>query len=247
MRRPLSLLSPRAVALVLVVLGLLAGACGDGIAPPAAEVNGNAITQVELDDELESIGANAEYVEFLESQGNTIFGAAKGTFAADFVRRVLTRQIYLELVHEEYVRRKLRAVTKEDRDLVEQNVAREVGGPEILEKFDARYRTMLLDRSAEVAKLQLDMAGEEIDDETIRTFYEQNQELFVQTCARHILFAVIGADGNVDTEATGAQSATLQAEAQAAKARVNAGEDFAALARELSDDTGSKESGGDLG
>ena len=242
MRRPRLLLSCVLVALV----ALLAGGCGDAIAPAAAEVNGKLISEEALDGELEQIRANPTYTEYLETGGNTIFGASKATFAADFVRRVLTRQIYLELVRQEYVRLKLRPPTEADRDLVEQGVSRDVGGPEIFAKFSAAYRKLLLDRSAMGAKLQLELSDTEVTDETVRAFYDQNSELFVQTCSRHILFAVLDGNGEVDTEATEAQSADLQAQATAAKARVDAGEDFAALARELSKDQSNREQGGDL-
>jgi peptidyl-prolyl cis-trans isomerase D len=72
----------------------------------------------------------------------------------------------------------------------------------------------------------------------LREYYEANKERFStegRRQVRHILIAV------KDDEAA--------AEAKAGKVydRVSAGEDFAALARELSDDTGSAAAGGDLG
>jgi len=63
-----------------------------------------------------------------------------------------------------------------------------------------------------------------------------------QVRARHIL---ISPDAEAE-DATAAEQAAAQ-EAQGAYARLQAGEDFATLALELSDDTGTKDSGGDLG
>jgi parvulin-like peptidyl-prolyl isomerase len=240
MRRFLSL-----VALVLAA-AVATSACGnDVISPAAAEVNGKDISQDALDDELEAIRNNADYLDFLESQGNQVLGDGEGTFSADFVRRVLTRQIYLELVHQEFVRQEL-SVTDRDLAAVRNNVANEVGGPDIFEKFSESYQNTLMRRSAEVAALQAKLSDVSVDDDAIRAYYDENRDLFVETCVRHVLFAVIDDNGRVSTEQTEAQSADLLAQANAAKARIDAGEDFAALAAELSKDQSNAADGGNL-
>lgn len=61
-----------------------------------------------------------------------------------------------------------------------------------------------------------------------------------QVRARHILFKVA-------SDADEAQKKAARAKAEAVRARVLKGEDFAKLARELSEDTGSARQGGDLG
>ena len=238
----------RTLSLVALVLALLLGACGDGgiTTPAAAEVNGKTISGAALEAELDAIRGNAQYMEFLSSQGNAVTGAGPGTFSADFVRRVLTRQIFLELVHQEFVRRKLE-VTERDRDQVRRDVEAEVGGPSVFEGFPTAYQDTLIDRSAEVAVLQLNLSDTDVDDAAMRAFYDENPELFVETCSSHILFAVIDDAGEVATEQTEAQAGELLAQARAAKARLDAGEDFAALAAELSKDASNKDEGGDLG
>jgi len=75
-----------------------------------------------------------------------------------------------------------------------------------------------------------------VDDELLKAFYEKNKDQFVgpeQRQASHILI-----EGD-DAEAT----ATLES----IKKRLDQGEDFAALATEFSQDTGSASEGGDLG
>lgn len=79
-----------------------------------------------------------------------------------------------------------------------------------------------------------------VDEEALREFYQRTVADFAlseQRRARHILVA---ADGQRDL-------AAARALAESLKARIDAGEDFAALAREFSDDGGSAAEGGDLG
>ena len=95
------------------------------------------------------------------------------------------------------------------------------------ESVDLEYvRLRLEDVASNVSVTEDDLIG----------YYEQVAERFVteeQRKARHILFAGPGEEST--------------AKAQAALERLQAGEDFAALAAELSDDGGTKNRGGDLG
>jgi hypothetical protein len=91
-----------------------------------------------------------------------------------------------------------------------------------------------------------DDAGKQLaakDPERVRKAVEERRgELDTpeQVRARHILVAV-------DAAADPAAKAAARAKIEAAKKRIEAGEDFAAVAREMSDDPGSKQNGGDLG
>lgn len=77
----------------------------------------------------------------------------------------------------------------------------------------------------------------------VREFYDQHPERYKQperVRARHLLL-------RVPPDASEEQLAGVRARADAALARIQAGEDFAAVAGELSEDPGSKAQGGDLG
>ncbi len=82
-----------------------------------------------------------------------------------------------------------------------------------------------------------------VQDSDVGAFYTQNQDRFKQgesVHASHILFAV---PQNADP----AQKAAARTKAQAALKQVRGGADFAKVAREQSQDTGSAQNGGDLG
>lgn len=82
-----------------------------------------------------------------------------------------------------------------------------------------------------------------LEESEIEKYYRRNLDLFVieeQVTASHILIKV----DQAESEEKKAEKREL---AEKVLAKVNAGEDFAALAREYSDDTGSAAKGGDLG
>ena len=87
----------------------------------------------------------------------------------------------------------------------------------------------------------------EVSEEEVLEKYEAGRETTYQEeeerRARHILFKVEGQD----EESKAAQMASIRPIAEDVLARVRAGEDFAALAQEYSQDTASAEKGGDLG
>ncbi len=108
--------------------------------------------------------------------------------------------------------------------------------------FDSHRRDYLSEETARVEYLELTLedvaAKSEFTEADLRSWYEENVARFAsleRRRARHIL--IDGAEGD----------AAAEARAKAAQARAAKGEDFAALARELSADAGSAAMGGDLG
>ncbi len=104
----------------------------------------------------------------------------------------------------------------------------------------SRYRTP---EAVELEYLEVrlsDIAAEiDVSDEALRAFYERERDRFEtveERRARHMLFEVAGGD----------DAAALE-RATSARQRVLDGEEFAAVATEVSDDVGTRASGGDLG
>lgn len=84
------------------------------------------------------------------------------------------------------------------------------------------------------------LAAVEVTEEELQEMYADEQAAFQAQTERHAAHILFSAT-------TDEEFATAESEAAAAKARLDAGEDFAALATELSDDTGSAQDGGDVG
>jgi peptidyl-prolyl cis-trans isomerase C len=111
--------------------------------------------------------------------------------------------------------------------------------------MQVKYFPMAILREALLKDLQ---AKVKISDEEIQEFYQKHQSEFDQVRARHILFSTRppqSPDG--DKPAATPDPAAVRRTAEDVLKRVKAGEDFAQLAKEFSEDPGSKEQGGDLG
>ncbi|HEY2946478.1 MAG TPA: peptidylprolyl isomerase [Vicinamibacteria bacterium] len=112
--------------------------------------------------------------------------------------------------------------------------------------FDATsFRTELRTRNLvdKVVRQEAEKLPAAVSDAEAKAFYDQNPKLFdagERVRASHILLRV--------PEGAGAEVKKAQrAKAEAVLARVRKGEDFAALARQVSEDPGSAPRGGDLG
>lgn len=111
---------------------------------------------------------------------------------------------------------------------------------EYFEKNKERYRVGEK-RRIRYALIDVDRVREQatVPDSEIEAYYNANIAQYTtpeQVTARHILFRLDGED-----------EAAVRARAQAVLARAKAGEDFAALAREFSEDESNKDQGGSLG
>jgi peptidyl-prolyl cis-trans isomerase C len=86
-----------------------------------------------------------------------------------------------------------------------------------------------------------------VDDAAIQKYYDAHKSDYETVTARHILIRVKGAPMQAPTGKPELSDEEGLAKAQEVRKRLAAGEDFAKVAKEVSDDTGSASMGGNLG
>lgn len=112
------------------------------------------------------------------------------------------------------------------------------------------YRTQSMFQDANIlANMTYEEIGKNIklDEADVRKYYEAHKAEFEQVHARHILIRVQGSPTPVRPGQKDLTEPEALAKAQDLRKRIQAGEDFAQLASQESDDTGSAAKGGDLG
>jgi len=204
---------------------LATAACGS-VTPYAAKVDGARISPDQLEGELRSIAGNEKYLQLVEAR-QPVRGTGKGTFDSAFTALALTRQIYYVLVENELREREL-AVGPADLAAAREAVVEQLQGEEVFNEFSKDYQDQLVRRQAQLDVLTLAVNGAGSPEEAARAYYDSHQEEFTRACVRHILVPE-------------------QAKADELRARLVAGEDFAAVARSESKDTESAARGGELG
>lgn len=229
-RRPQRLRPARRLATLgpaLVVVALVASACR--LSPYAAIVNGQVITPQDLNTELDAIAGNEAYVQSLEtgSQPIQVLGQGAHSYDTRFADDVLSRQISFALIHQELVRRHL-GLSPSDLALARTDVVGSLGGPSVLSAFPKSYQDTLVRRSAELTALESSVAGVGVGTGALRQYYDAHRSQFVESCVSIIAVASQAAAAQVITQ-------------------VQAGADFAQLASQVSQDTATKASGGQVG
>jgi parvulin-like peptidyl-prolyl isomerase len=112
------------------------------------------------------------------------------------------------------------------------------------------YRTQsMFEDTNLLANMTFEELGKNVklDEADVRKYYEAHKSEFEQVHARHILIRMQGSQVAVKPGQKDLTEAEALAKAQDLRKRIQAGEDFAQLARQESDDTGSGAKGGDLG
>ncbi|MDQ3569309.1 MAG: peptidyl-prolyl cis-trans isomerase [Actinomycetota bacterium] len=222
--------------LALVVLSLTAAAllasCGS-LTSYAAKVNGQRITQNELDRELNAILGNKTYLEQVEQGSGQARGAGQDTLSTVFVARVLERRIAFELIHQEVEKKKLEVTPKDLEEARAEILASVDNDEKILGGFPESYRDELVRSTAEVTVLERSLVQTPKDEAAVKAFYEAQKASFETFCLRGILVSE-------------------RAQADGVRTRVSAGADFGAIAKAESKDNqgpdgGSAAKGGDLG
>jgi peptidyl-prolyl cis-trans isomerase C len=206
-----------------------------------ARVNGEAITQAELDKEIERA-----MIRMRDRVPPARMGQFKAYMSRQALENMVTQQILLKAVADEKIEvsdADFAAEIEKIKSRIPPNITMEklyeLNGMDEAE-FNRNLRLSIqIDKLIEKHTADLPKPT----DEVVKSFYEDNQEQFEQpetVRASHILVMV---DENDSPEA----KAEKKAKAEKIHKELVDGGDFAKLAEENSDDPGSKAEGGDLG
>jgi hypothetical protein len=216
---------------VVLLAGVLAGAgvaCGSA-SPTAATVKFDKasvdIDRSEFEKELEALNDNKQLQA--ASGGNGLSGAGKKTVDPRLAAGWLTAVIYDKLITHEFERRKL-TVSPADTEAARTQMATQFGDPNVANAFPKWFQDRLVARNARAVAVRGALSGVDISEASLRKYYDEHKGEFSLNCVAHILVKT-------------------KPEADAALARLKAGEDFATVAKQASIDTGSGAKGGDLG
>jgi parvulin-like peptidyl-prolyl isomerase len=238
--------------LLALVLGLAAAGCGgdgggDGdaakpdVAVPVnaiAVVDGQAIPKAEFDTTLKQVQASYEQQdrEFPKA-GTPEYQALKENVVRYLVERVAFRNAAGELgveVTEADIDKRLEEVKKQYFEGDEKKFEEALEGQGLT---PAAYRESLSDEILSTKLFEAVTKDVTVSDEDVEAYYEEHQDEFKQPKTRdvrHILFSC--------EKPKACQKA--KADAQRIRAEIVGGGDFAALAKQNSDDPGSKPKGG---
>ena len=183
------------------------------------------IDRSEFEKELKALNDNKQLQA--ASGGNGLSGAGKKTVDPRLAAGWLTAVIYDKLITHEFDKRHLK-VTDSDSDAARSQLSTQFGNPNVANAFPKWFQERLVGRNARAVALRAALAGVDLSDESVRKYFEAHKADFSQNCLSHILVKT-------------------KAEADSVLARIKGGEDFAAVAKQVSIDTGSGAKGGDLG
>ena len=183
-----------------------------------------AIDRSEFERELKALNDNKQLQA--ASGGSGLSGAGKNTVDPRLAAGWLTFIIQDKLVAHEVERRRLQ-VTPADAEEAKAQLAAQFGSDEAVAAFPKWFQDRTIERNARAVALRSALSGVDFSEDSLRKYFEAHKADFSENCVAHILVRT-------------------KAEADSVLARLKGGEDFAAVAKQVSVDKGSGAKGGDL-
>ena len=218
-------------ALVLLAIG--GTACGRYLTAGVAVVNGVSVSKAEFDKQFAAISSSQQF--------SGAFDPNNPQQKLDVERQIIVSLIQQELIRQEGERLRI-AVTDAQVDQGLLQVQTQFQTPEQFQAALAQNKLTIPELRAQVKNQILLQrvrdrvtAGQQATEEEIRASYGDGSK-FEEIRVRHIFFRVAGSN-----------AASQRRKAEAALAKLKAGADFATIAKQESEDPGSKAKGGDLG
>jgi parvulin-like peptidyl-prolyl isomerase len=225
--------SPSAATIKFPKQAVAAGATseeeGSGSATTASTAKvdyGDTVTidRSKFERELKALNDNKPLQEASGGQG--LSGAGKKTVDPRLAAGWLTFIIQDKLITHEFDRRHLK-VSPADTEEAKAQLASQYGSEETVNAFPKWFQDRLVERNARAVALRAALSGVDFSEDNLRKYFEAHKADFSENCVSHILVRT-------------------KLEADAVLARLKGGEDFAAVAKQVSIDKGSAAKGGDL-
>jgi len=221
--------------LTLAVLMVLAFAgCGQDV---VATVNGEKITGAELSQRVDQIKSG------MEKQGIDFSGDKGQVFMESLREKTLDEMINNKLVLQEA--KKLGKLTQEQ---VQEKVRPFKDQFPTVEEYEKFLDQIMMSEEdvAYILNLQEQVTKDvpPVSEDDVKKYYDENKEQFErpeQLQVRHILFFIDDGSKGYPVQHTDAEARQM---AEDVIAQLNQGKDFAALAREKSEDSGTRNGGG---
>lgn len=211
----------------------------------AAESNGIAVT-VNGKDIMEA-DVDAKINTYMERMASQIPPGMTEQYKKQMRPQVVESMVMEQLLDEQIKKANIKVTDSDVNDKLNEIVAAQPGMTMETLKERIAAQGQSLDQVKEQIKKTMSyekLIGDvEVNDAEVKAFYDENKEDFnkpEQVKASHILV-------KVDASATPEQKAAAKTKIEGLLKQAKAGGDFAALAKENSDDPGSKMRGGDLG
>jgi PPIC-type PPIASE domain len=208
----------RAIRLLggLALASILGASCSGagGLNGNVMDIDGVGITKAQLEGHLKGASATAQP----GSPTKTETGAWSGAFVAENLNSLM----FATAIHAEHQAQKLRTVKTDPKMLAEFTKA--VGGPQAVKGMSKFFIDTQINTQAEVEAMYA-AAAKNLGDP--QTFFTKHNELFAETCIKHILVPSPEIANRIRKE-------------------LDNGGDFAAIAKKESTDTGSGAEGGVL-
>ncbi len=249
----MAVISLRRISAVVLAAGLVAGA-GCGSASPSAatikfpkkavaagatagEGEGSATTtstaevqygdtdkvdRSEFERELKALSDNKQ----LQADQNGGTGAGKKTVDTRLTAQWLNFIIQDRLIVHEFEQRRLK-VTPVHIEEAKAQLAAQFRSEEVVSAFPKWFVDRMTERNARAVALASALSGVDFSEDSLRKYYEEHKADFSENCVSHILVR-------------------SKAEADSVLGRLKGGEDFAAVAKQVSADKGSAAKGGAL-
>lgn len=185
----------------------------------------------------------------LLAQVKGVSGTADGSLNAAYVRQVLDTLIARTLFRQEALAQGLTVTDDEVKKEID-SLRGQFPSPDAFTKAlaaEGMNEQQLLERARQEFLVQKYVETKvaskiTVTDESVKTFYDQNQDQMKVPERLHLQHILVGVEPTASPE----DKQKAKAEADEVLAKLKSGGDFAALAKEHSDDSGSKEKAGDL-